>query len=487
MRAVYKASEPDEFELTIGLEIHAELSTASKVFCSCKVDFAAEPNSNICPVCTGQPGALPRLNKLAVEYAVRAGIAFGCKINWYSRFDRKNYFYADTPKSYQISQSDFPLCTRGEVVIGNGAAIRINRIHLEEDAGKMTHDPYSGKSLIDFNRSGVGLIEIVTEPDIKSAKDAVDFISKVALYLRYLGVSNAKMEEGNLRADVNVSVKRAGAEKLGQRAEIKNMNSLRAIEQAINFEFSRQTQIIREGGAVIQETRKFNENTGETEVLRRKENANDYRYFPEPDLPSIMISEEYAEIIKSQLPLMPDERFYIYTEEQGLSAEDARILLLYKYISDFYDDVVRIYPEYRRVANFLVTEALRRVRELNVSSIPFSADYFAKLIKMFDSGLINRGDVKEIIRLMFLTGADPEELARAHNLIIERTDDDLARRTIERIINENPDLIDKLKAGKTNVKGFLMGRAMTELKGKASTQEIKDCLDAALEGRKTTL
>jgi aspartyl-tRNA(Asn)/glutamyl-tRNA(Gln) amidotransferase subunit B len=472
----------DDYKVVVGLEVHAELLTNSKVFCSCKAQFADEPNINICPVCTGQPGALPIINRAAIENAIKAGLAFNCAINQHTHFDRKNYFYPDNPKSYQISQSTMPLCINGSLELSTGTNVRINRIHVEEDAGKMIHDAYTGKSLIDFNRAGVGLIEIVTEPDMKSGKEVVEFIEKVRQALQYLGVCDAKMEEGSLRADVNISVSK-NPDVLGERAEIKNMNSLHAIERAISFEAKRQSEILDAGGEIFKETRKFNELTNETESMRRKENANDYRYFPEPDVLHISISDADIDKIRLTMPLMPKARIEIYTGKYGLSEADAKVIAGQKYVSDFYDESVKIYDNYKSLAKFLLTEILRRIKDLQNLTIPFSPQDFAETVKMADSGTVNRNDAKEIIRVMFENGGKPVEIAKNMGLVIE-TDENLVKATICKILDENSQLLASYFAGKQNLFGFFMGEAMKQLKGKALAKDIKSALESEIAARK---
>ena len=467
------------YETVIGLEIHAELSTKTKVFCTCPAEFGGDPNTHICPVCTGQPGALPVLNSAAVEFAVRAGLAFGCTINRYSRFDRKNYFYPDLPKAYQISQLDLPLCLNGKLELSTGTVVRINRIHLEEDAGKLFHDDYHGKSWADYNRCSVPLIEIVTEPDIKSAEEAAEFVSKIGLYLKYLGVCDAKMQEGSIRADVNVSLKPEGSDVLGERAEIKNMNSLKGIQRAIEYEVERQTKILEEGGKVEQETRRFDDAMGVTSSMRSKENANDYRYFPEPDVLAITFTEEDIERINSEIPLLPHQRAEKYVKEFGLTDEDARVLTLEKYISDFYDDTVAIYPEYKAVANLFLTEVMRRVKDTEEEEIPVSAKDFARVCEMADKKTVNRNDAKTIIRIMFEEGGAPDEIAKANGFIVVE-DTALIEEFIGNLLKERADLVEDYKNGKTNVFGFFMGQATRGLTGKATPASIRAALEKAL-------
>jgi len=468
-----------KYDTVIGLEIHAELSTNTKVFCSCSAEFGGEVNTHICPVCTGQPGALPVINHAAVEYAVRAGLAFGCEINRYSRFDRKNYFYPDLPKAYQISQLDLPLCINGKLELSTGTVVRINRIHLEEDAGKLFHDDYHGQSLANYNRCSVPLIEIVSEPDIKSSEEAAEFVSKIGLYLKYLGVCDAKMQEGSIRADVNVSLKPCGSDKLGERAEIKNMNSLRGIQRAIEYEIKRQTEILDEGGKVVQETRRFDDTMGVTSPMRSKENANDYRYFPEPDVLAVTFTEEDINKIKEEIPLLPHQRAEKYVNEYGLTDEDARVLTLEKYISDFYDETVKIYPQYKSVANLFLTEIMRRVKDTDSEEIPFSAKDFAKVCEMTDKNTVNRNDGKAIIRIMFEEGGEPEQIAKDNGFIVVE-DTAAINEFIEGLFKERADLVEDYKNGKTNVFGFFMGQASRGLKGKATPASIRECLEKAL-------
>lgn len=470
-----------KYDTVIGLEIHAELSTNTKVFCTCSAEFGGDPNTHICPVCTGQPGALPIINHAAVEYAVRAGLAFGCEINKYSRFDRKNYFYPDLPKAYQISQLDLPLCINGKVELSTGTVVRINRIHLEEDAGKLVHDDYHGQSWADYNRCSVPLIEIVTEPDIKSSEEAAEFVSKIGLYLKYINVCDAKMQEGSIRADVNVSLKEAGSEVLGDRAEIKNLNSFRSIQRAIEYEVERQTAILNEGGRIVQETRRFDDATGTTSSLRSKENANDYRYFPEPDILAVTFTDEDIETIRSEIPQLPHQRVDRYINEYKLTDEDARVITLEKYLSDFYDETVAIYPQYKNVANLFLTEIMRRIKDTDSDEIPFSAADFAKVVEMADKNTVNRNDAKTIIRVMFEEGGDPMEIAKAKNFIVVEDTSAIAE-VVDKLLEEKSNLVDDYKNGKTNVFGFFMGQATRALQGKATPMSVKAYLEKKLNG-----
>lgn len=471
------------FDTVIGLEIHAELSTDTKMYCTCSAQFGSDVNTHICPVCTSQPGALPVVNRRAVEYAIKAGLAFNCDINRYTRFDRKNYFYPDLPKAYQISQFDLPLCVNGKVTLSTGTQVRIHQIHMEEDAGKLTHDDYNEISLADYNRCSVPLIEIVTEPDIKSGEEASEFVEKIGLYLKYLGVCDAKMQEGSIRADVNISLKEKGSDKLGERAEIKNLNSMKAMMRAIDYEEKRQAKILSEGGKIEQETRRFDDATGETKPMRSKENANDYRYFPEPDILAITFTQEDIDNIRKDIPVLPDERYRIYTEQLGLSHDDAKIIYSEKFTADFYDEAVSVYPEYKSVANMFLTEIMRIINETHSESISISPSDFAKLIKMIDDKTVNRNDAKTIIRIMFDEGGDPMKIAENNGFIVKE-DAGAIVEFISSLLDSKPDLLQQYFDGKTNMFGFFMGQAAKELKGKATPASIKACLEDEIEKRR---
>lgn len=466
----------------IGLEIHAELLTDSKVFCTCSAEFGGEQNSRCCPVCSGFPGTLPVINHKAVEYAVKAGFAMNCSINKYSQFDRKNYFYADLPKAYQISQLDLPLCVGGKVKIETEKGekwIRINRIHLEEDAGKLIHDEINVTSLADYNRCGVPLIEIVTEPDIGSAEEARALVEQVSLLLQYAGVCDCKMEQGSIRADVNVSIMPPDAKEFGTRAEIKNLNSLKSITRAIDYEIKRQAELLDRGEKVIQETRRFNDNHGTTKSMRTKEDADDYRYFPEPDIPPINFTDDDLRAIRDSLPKMPDERLKQYTEEYGLTEKDAKILVGDVALSNFFDAAVAIYPNYKNICNFVLTELLRRLKETEAEGIPFSAEYFAQLVKMVDDGKVSRNDGKTVLRYMLENPASPEEIAKANGFLVAN-DMNAVNDTVDAVLAERPDLVEQYRAGEKKVFGFLMGQCTSRLKGVANPKDIKGVLEKKL-------
>lgn len=474
----------------IGLEIHAELLTNSKVFCTCSAEFGGSQNTRCCPVCTGMPGTLPVINQTAVQYAVKAGFALGCNISKFSVFDRKNYFYPDLPKAYQISQLQRPLCLDGLVEIETSAGkknIRINRIHLEEDAGKLIHDDFNAVSLADYNRCGIPLIEIVTEPDISSAEEAKAFVEKISLLLQYAGVCDCKMEQGSLRCDVNISIMRPEDKELGTRAEIKNLNSLKSITRAINYEIKRQSRLLDAGKRVVQETRRFNDNKGETSSMRSKENAHDYRYFPEPDILQVNFTDEMLDSIKAMLPELPHKRLQRYTEEFGLSKTDAQIIVNQKRVSDFYDAAVAAYPQPKSIANFIIVELLRRVNlgEVSMESLPFTPQDFAALIQMADTEQVSKNDAKKILRQMIETGKTAKEIAQAAGMLIVN-DTKKAEETIAAILSENAEAAAQYQAGEKKVFGFLMGQCTKALRGVCTPASIKTILEEKLNATTAT-
>lgn len=468
----------------IGLEIHAELLTNSKVFCTCSAEFGGSPNSRCCPVCTGMPGTLPVINQTAVQYAVKAGFALGCDINKFSVFDRKNYFYPDLPKAYQISQLQRPLCEHGLVSIETESGkkdIRINRIHLEEDAGKLIHDDFNAVSLADYNRCGIPLIEIVTEPDISSAEEAKAFVEKISLLLQYAGVCDCKMEQGSLRCDVNISIMKPEDKEFGTRAEIKNLNSLKSITRAINYEIKRQSRLLDAGKRVIQETRRFNDNKGETSSMRSKENAHDYRYFPEPDILQVNFTDEMLDSIKGMLPELPHKRLKRYIEEYGLTKTDAQILVNQKRISDFYEEALTVYHNPKSVANFILVELLRRVNlgEISMEALPFSASDFAQLVEMADTEQISKNDAKKILRQMIETEKNAKTIAKEQGMLIVN-DTAKAEEVISTILTENVAVVSQYQNGEKKVFGFLMGQCTKALRGICTPGSIKTLLEQKL-------
>ncbi len=463
-----------EYEVVIGLEVHAELSTKTKIYCGCSTEFGSAPNTHCCPVCTGMPGALPVLNEKVVEYAVRAGLATNCEIAKESKQDRKNYFYPDTPRAYQISQFDLPLCAHGHldvVVDGKEKTIGITRIHIEDDAGKLVHDNYTGGTLVDLNRAGVPLIEIVSEPDMRSAEEAVAYVERLKGILEYIGVSDCKMQEGSLRADVNLSLRPVGQEKFGTRTETKNLNSFRAIARSIEFEIQRQKEILESGGKVYQETRRWDDEAGEGYAMRTKEEANDYRYFPEPDLMPIRLSDEYINNIKDTLPELPESRKKRYIEELGLPEYDAGIITSSKTLSDFFESATKSCGNAKAVSNWIMTDIIRIAREKGIeyNELPFTSEQFAKLITLIDKGTISGSIAKKVFEEMVETGKEPEKIVEEKGLV-QISDEGAIKEVVDKIIAANPQSVEDYKNGKDRALGFLVGQCMKEMKGKGNPQ-----------------
>ncbi len=463
-----------EYEVVIGLEVHAELSTKTKIYCGCSTEFGSAPNTHCCPVCTGMPGALPVLNEKVVEYAVRAGLATNCEIARESKQDRKNYFYPDTPRAYQISQFDLPLCAHGHVdvvVDGKEKTIGITRIHIEDDAGKLVHDNYTGGTLVDLNRAGVPLIEIVSEPDMRTAEEAVAYVERLKGILEYIGVSDCKMQEGSLRADVNLSLRPVGQEKFGTRTETKNLNSFRAIARSIEFEIQRQKEILESGGKVYQETRRWDDEAGEGYAMRTKEEANDYRYFPEPDLMPIRLSDEYIKNIKDTLPELPESRKKRYIEELGLPEYDAGIITSSKSLSDFFESATKACGNAKAVSNWIMTDIIRVAREKGIeyNELPFTPEQFAKLITLIDKGTINGSIAKKVFEEMVGTGKEPEKIVEEKGLV-QISDEGAIKEVVDKIIAANPQSVEDYKNGKDRALGFLVGQCMKEMKGKGNPQ-----------------
>ena len=466
-----------EYEVVIGLEVHAELSTKTKIYCGCTTEFGGDPNTHCCPVCTGMPGALPVLNEKVVEYAVKAGLAVGAQITRNSKRDRKNYFYPDTPRAYQISQFDLPLCVGGgfDITLKDGTTkhLGITRIHIEDDAGKLNHDTYTGGTLVDLNRAGVPLIEIVSEPDMRSAEEAVAYVEKLKGILEYIGVSDCKMQEGSLRADVNLSLRPVGQEKFGTRTETKNLNSFRAIEHAINFEIQRQKEVLESGGEVYQETRRWDDAEGQGYVMRSKEDADDYRYFPEPDLMPIKLSDEYINNIKDNLPELPESRKARYMADLNLPEYDAGIITSSKALSDFFEEASKECGNPKAVSNWIMTDIIRIAREQDVDykDLPFTAQRFASLIKLIDGGTISNSIGKKVFEEMIESNKEPEEIVKEKGLM-QISDESAIKEVVDRVVAANPQSIADYKAGKDRALGFLVGQCMKELKGKGNPQII---------------
>ena len=465
----------EDYEVVIGLEVHAELSTKTKIFCSCPTEFGGAPNTHTCPICMAMPGTLPVLNEKVVEYAVKAGLATNCTISRNSKNDRKNYYYPDLPKSYQISQYDKPLCEDGEVEIEtkNGKkTIRIERIHIEEDAGKLNHDDFGGGSLVDLNRAGVPLIETVSRPDMRSAEEAEAYLRKLKSIFEYIEVSDCKMQEGSLRADVNVSVHRPG-EPLGTRTEMKNMNSFRSIVRAIDYEVERQIDVIENGGKVTQETLRWDDVSGKTFPMRDKEDAQDYRYFPDPDLVAIKLSEEYIENIKNNLPELPESRKQRYLEEYKLSEKDANLITSSKYLSDLFEQATAICNNAKAVNNWIISDISRILNETEMEpiQIPFDSKQLAKLVILIDKGTISSSIGKKVLVELFENPRDPEEIIKEKGWI-QISDEGAIKEVVLKVLEANPQSIADYKGGKDKALGFLVGQAMKETKGKANPQML---------------
>ena len=467
----------NDYEMVMGLEVHAELSTKTKIFCSCPTEFGGEPNTHTCPICMAMPGTLPVLNEKVVEYAVKAGLATNCEISRYSKNDRKNYFYPDLPKSYQISQFDKPLCEHGYIEIeddeGNPKKIRLTRIHIEEDAGKLNHNEFGGGSLVDLNRAGVPLIEIVSEPDLRSSGEAERYLKKLKSILEYIEVSDCKMQEGSLRADVNVSVRKKGSDKLGTRTEMKNMNSFKAITRAIEYEAERQADVIEDGGKIDQETLRWDDVSGKTFPMRDKEDAQDYRYFPDPDLVAIRLSEEYIENIKNNLPELPESRKARYMDEFKLSEKDSNLLTASKYLSNLFEEAEEICKNAKAVANWILSDISRILneKEMEAEEIPFTGKELAKLVELIEKGTISSAIGKKVITELFENPKDPEEIIKEKGWI-QISDEGAIKEVVIKVLENNPQSVADYKAGKDKALGFLVGQAMKETKGKANPQML---------------
>ena len=475
-----------QYETVIGLEVHVELATRTKIFCSCSTSFGGAPNTHTCPVCTGMPGSLPVLNRKVVEYAMAVGLAANCKINQLCKFDRKNYFYPDNPQNYQISQLYLPICHDGWVEIetaqGQKKKIGIHEIHMEEDAGKLIHDEWEDCSLVDYNRSGVPLIEIVSEPDMRSADEVIAYLEKLRLMIQYLGASDCKLQEGSMRADVNLSVREAGSSEFGTRTEMKNLNSFKAIARAIEGERQRQIELLEDGKAVIQETRRWDDNKESSKPMRSKEDAKDYRYFPDPDLPPVVISDQWIEKVRAAQPELRDEKMERYQNEYGLPAYDASILTESKAMADLFEETVKLCKKPKEASNWLMVEAMRLLKEkaMEPEEMGLSAVSLAALIDMVESKEINRTIAKTVFQEMFDQDLDPRQYVKEHGLGMV-ADDGALRKAIEQVMEENPQSVADYKSGKTKAMGYLVGQTMKAMKGKADPASVSSMVKEMLE------
>ncbi|WP_413668806.1 Asp-tRNA(Asn)/Glu-tRNA(Gln) amidotransferase subunit GatB [Mucilaginibacter sp. Mucisp86] len=480
----------EKYELVIGLEVHAQLSTSSKVFSADSAAFGAEPNRHVSAVSLGHPGTLPFINKKAVEYAVKMGLACNCTINLNNSFARKNYFYADLPKGYQISQDQAPICLKGYVPVkladGTEKNIALHHIHMEEDAGKSMHDQHHADSLIDLNRAGVPLVEIVSEPDMRSAEEAGQFLTEMRKILRYLDICDGNMEEGSMRCDANISVRLKGATAYGNRCEVKNLNSIRNVQRAIEHEFVRQVNIIEAGGHIDQNTLNFNADTGETSVLRSKEMANDYRYFPEPDLPPLKLTNEYVESIRKGLPALPAQLYHKYTEQLGLTAYDASVITADRDTAFYFEALIKHTDHYKAAANWLMGAIRSYLNDHNqtIGNFAVTPQNLAALIKLIDTGVINNSVASHKLfpAMVKEPGKKPDDLAKELNLLISADGDDVTR-FIKDAIAKYPDKVKEYQKGKKGVLGLFMGEIMKSSKGKIDPQKTNQLLIKELEAK----
>ena len=472
------------YETVIGLEVHVELATKTKIFCGCSTAFGGTPNSHTCPVCTGMPGSLPVLNKQVVEYAMAVGLATNCTITQYCKFDRKNYFYPDNPQNYQISQLYLPICRNGGVEIETAAGkktIGIHEIHMEEDAGKLVHDEWEDCSIVDYNRSGVPLIEIVSEPDMRSAEEVIAYLEKLRMIIQYLGASDCKLNEGSMRADVNLSVREMGAAEFGTRTEMKNLNSFKAIARAIEGERARQIELIEEGKKVIQETRRWDDNKEYSYAMRSKEDAQDYRYFPEPDLVPIVISDEWIADVKRRQPELRTEKLERYKKEFGLPDYDAEIITGHKKFADLFEATTEICKKPKKVSNWIMGEIIRLLKEneMDPEDIAFSPVNLAKVIDLADSGAINSTVAKEVFEEVFHHDIDPDQYVEEKGLKTVNDAGEL-RTVVEQVIKDNPQSVEDYRNGKEKAIGFLVGQTMKAMKGKANPGMVNQILKELL-------
>lgn len=478
-------TEGREYEAVIGLEVHAQMLTDTKIFCGCSTRFGSEPNTQTCPVCIGMPGVLPVLSKKALEFAIKTGLAMNCKISPYSRFARKNYFYPDLPKGYQISQYELPICEGGyvEIVVdGEIKRIGITRIHMEEDAGKNIHEATGHYSLVDLNRAGVPLMEIVSEPDIRSPKEAAEYMKKLRTILRYLGVCDGNMEQGSLRCDANVSIRPVGQKEYGTRTEVKNINSFKFVEKALEYEIKRQIKVIEEGGRVIQETRLWDSNKGITESMRGKEEAHDYRYFPEPDLVPITADKEWINEIRTKLPELPDAKRERFVSEYGIPEYDAEFLTLEKALAEWFEEAVRSGGQPKAVSNWIMGDLTRMLNEENkgIEECPLNPIQLVDMLKLIDGGTISGKIAKIVFEEMFKSGKNADTIVKEKGLI-QISDEDAIEKAIDEIISKSQKEVERYKAGDEKLIGFFVGQVMKATKGKANPQIVNELLKKKLQ------
>ena len=466
-----------QYDIVIGLEIHAEVNTNTKVFCSCKNEFGGEPNTHCCPVCVGLPGALPVLNKKAVEYTIKAGLCLGCAINDLAVFERKNYFYPDLSKAYQISQLVKPICLGGGIELDSGKFVRLNRIHLEEDAGKLVHKNKTIGTLVDYNRGGIPLMEIVTEPDFSSSAEVVEFLEKLRRTLIYAGVANCRMEQGGMRCDVNLSVKEKGSDVLGTRTEMKNLNSFKMVKRAIEFEAKRQIEELEAGNKIIQQTRKWDDNKGKSMPMRSKENSHDYRYFPDPDLLTVEIDRADVENIRKTIPLLAGDRLKIYVEKYGLPLYDAKILTNEKYISDYFEDCIKLLDKPKQISNWIMTDVLKVLKDKpteNLSDI-ITKENLVEIIKLVESKEITRPNSKELFELVCFTNDNAKTVAKEKGMLVSFSDEEILA-AVDSVLDEFKDALADFTKTPEKVLRFYIGKVMQKTKGLANPQKTEEFL-----------
>ena len=474
-----------QYETVIGLEVHVELATKTKIFCGCSTEFGGKPNTHVCPVCSGMPGVLPRLNKQVVEFAMAAGLATGCTITQYCKFDRKNYFYPDLPKAFQTSQLYLPICREGGIEIETSAGkkrIGIHEIHMEEDAGKLIHDEWDDCTLVDYNRCGVPLIEIVSDPDMRSAEEVIAYLEKLRSTLQYLGVSDCKMQEGSLRADVNLSIREIGNTEFGTRTEMKNLNSFKSIARAVEGERKRQIEVLMMGREIRQETRRWDDNKDSSFAMRSKEDAQDYRYFPEPDLAPIRISNEWLQQVRDRQPELADAKKARYIEEFGLPEYDAGLLTSEKRIADLFEETTALCGKPKEVSNWLMVETMRLLKEheMDAVDLDFAPEHLAALIGLIHDGKINRTIAKEVFEQIFAEDVDPEQYVKEHGLLMENNEDEL-KEIVQGVLDANPQSVAYYKGGNDKALGFLVGQTMKAMKGKANPAKVNELLRELLK------
>ncbi len=474
-----------DYEVIIGLEVHAQLLTKSKIFCSCTTTFGASPNTHTCPVCLGMPGVLPVLNRKVVEFALRLAVATNSRIAPYNQFARKNYFYPDLPKGYQISQYELPIAEHGWISIevdGKRKKIGITRIHMEEDAGKLVHDELKPVSYVDFNRTGVPLLEIVSEPDIRSSDEAVAYLKKLRDIVRYLEICDGNMEEGSFRCDANISLRPVGQKEFGTRTELKNMNSFRHVQRALDYEIKRQKSLLLEGQEIIQETRLWDESSGKTVGMRGKEEAHDYRYFPDPDLVPVRVDEEWIESVKQALPELPDEKRARFLSEYGLPEYDAEVLTASKDLADYFEACVNRYSKPKKVSNWIMAELMRELNRDNrdITECPVSPEDLASLLSMIDDGTISGKIAKTVFAEMYNTGESPKKIVEEKGLV-QVTDRGEISNVVDEVLAENPKQVEEYRAGKTKLLGFFVGQVMKKTQGKANPKLVNEILREKLD------